>query len=311
MLALHVLASGSRGNATIVEDVATGRGVLVDCGICKRDLLARAQEAGFDLTHLDAVLITHEHGDHTKGLGVTMRGLAKLACGSGQPQKRLGGGVRDNAGAEGAVCGSALAGARKSGGRESEAAPGSALPPIYALEAVQAASADIRKLGESCDVRALALDRAFTFGSITAFPFRTSHDAAGSCGFRFEGACGDVVGYMTDTGVVTPEAHEALCDVRILALESNHDARMLREGPYPYVVKARIASDRGHLSNDQSAEELDRLLGERLETVVAMHLSENNNLPSLAERALGEVLARNDHPARLLCASQHMLASVR
>lgn len=316
MLALHVLASGSRGNATIVEDVATGRGVLVDCGICKRDLLARAQEAGFDLTHLDAVLITHEHGDHTKGLGVAMRGLAKLARGDGQPQKRPKGAALDCTGAEGAVRGSALAGGRESGGcepggRESAAAPGSAPPPVYALEAVQAASADIRKLGESCDVRALALDRAFTFGSITAFPFRTSHDAAGSCGFRFEGAGGDVIGYMTDTGVVLPEAHEALCDVRILALESNHDARMLREGPYPYVVKARIASDRGHLSNDQSAEELDRLLGERLDTVVAMHLSENNNLPSLAERALGEVLARNDHPARLLCASQHMLASVR
>ena len=78
MLKLHILASGSRGNATVVENAATGRGVLIDCGICKRDFFARCDEAGFDPAKLDAVLITHEHGDHTKGIGVTMRGLAKL-----------------------------------------------------------------------------------------------------------------------------------------------------------------------------------------------------------------------------------------
>ena len=78
MLKFHILASGSRGNATVVENAATGRGVLIDCGICKRDFFARCDEADFDPAKLDAVLITHEHGDHTKGIGVTMRGLAKL-----------------------------------------------------------------------------------------------------------------------------------------------------------------------------------------------------------------------------------------
>ena len=77
-LALHVLASGSRGNAAVVEDTATGKGVLVDCGICKRDFFARCDEAGFDPANLEAVLITHDHTDHTKGLGVVLRGLAKL-----------------------------------------------------------------------------------------------------------------------------------------------------------------------------------------------------------------------------------------
>ena len=77
-LAVHVLASGSRGNAAVVEDAATGAGVLVDCGICKRDFFARCEEAGFDPARLAAVLVTHEHTDHTKGLGVVMRGLAKL-----------------------------------------------------------------------------------------------------------------------------------------------------------------------------------------------------------------------------------------
>ncbi|MFR5090913.1 MAG: hypothetical protein ACLTDR_01865 [Adlercreutzia equolifaciens] len=49
MLRLHILASGSGGNAAIVENAVTGEGVLVDCGICKRDFFARAEEAGFNL----------------------------------------------------------------------------------------------------------------------------------------------------------------------------------------------------------------------------------------------------------------------
>lgn len=76
-LRLHVLASGSRGNAAVVEDASTGAGVLVDCGICKRDFLARCDEAGFDPARLAAILVTHDHTDHTKGLGVVLRGLAK------------------------------------------------------------------------------------------------------------------------------------------------------------------------------------------------------------------------------------------
>ena len=58
MLKLHVLASGSKGNAAIVENAATGEGMLIDCGICKRDFLERCDEAGFDPARIDAALIT-------------------------------------------------------------------------------------------------------------------------------------------------------------------------------------------------------------------------------------------------------------
>ena len=59
---------------------------------------------------------------------------------------------------------------------------------------------------------------------------------------RIEAPDGDALGYITDSGIVTNAAHEALRDVRILALESNHDERMLQSGDYPYIIKRRIAS---------------------------------------------------------------------
>lgn len=77
-LRLHVIASGSKGNASIVENTATGHGVLVDCGVTKKAFFAGCEQGGFDPAKLDAILITHEHTDHTKGLGVVTRGLAKL-----------------------------------------------------------------------------------------------------------------------------------------------------------------------------------------------------------------------------------------
>lgn len=263
MLKLHILASGSRGNATVVENAATGRGVLIDCGICKRDFFARCDEAGFDPAKLDAVLITHEHGDHTKGIGVTMRGLAKLGLS----------------------------------------------PVVYAAPETLRASRPLQEIDGPCRIRPIAAEAVVTAAGMSIFPFATSHDAAASFGFRIE-ADGDAAGFMTDTGIVTGAAHAHLQDVRLLALESNHDPRMLREGPYPYVVKQRIASDKGHLSNEQGAEELAALLSNRLEAVAAMHVSENSNEYDRALRGFGDVVAREGHPARIVCGYQGRLTTL-
>ena len=292
MLALHVLASGSSGNAAVVENVVTGAGVLIDCGICKRDFLSRCDQAGFDPARIEAAFVTHEHGDHVKGLGVVLRGLAKLGC----------------------------------------------QPPIYVARGCVANSDALAKVAEAFEVRELATTAnagatASADGSAKAaagasvieaagvrvIPFATSHDAAASFGFRIEDAAdGDAIGYLTDSGVVTPAAHAALADVRILALESNHDPKMLAAGPYPYVVKQRIASDAGHLSNGQAAAELaalvsaSRAAGQREpQTVVAMHISQNNNEYSLAKRTLEAALAEANCAADVLCGHQARLTSVR
>lgn len=119
-------------------------------------------------------------------------------------------------------------------------------------------------------------------------------------------------------GIVTNAAHEALRDVRILALESNHDERMLQSGDYPYVIKQRIASEFGHLSNPQATEELAALITESRaaglrtpEAVVAMHISQNNNDYDLPRAALEKGLAIAEGNARVLCGYQGRLTSVK
>lgn len=262
-LKLHVLASGSKGNATLVEDRETGRTLLIDCGICKRDFFNGCKEVGVNPKMIEGILITHEHTDHTKGLGVVMRGLAKE-------------GIRPN---------------------------------LYTGTAIRRESAAIIEIQNDCDIYYIEDGQNISISGMETRAFATSHDSAQSFGFRF--ACDDdALAYMTDTGIVTPQAYEALRDCRILALESNHDKRMLETGPYPYMLKKRVASDKGHLSNFQAAEALELLLSNKLEQVVAMHISENNNTYRLPQDCFAEVLKRNDHPAQAHVAYQHRVVSV-
>lgn len=263
MLALHVIGSGSKGNCAIVENVDVGRGVLVDCGICRRDVFAFAAEAGFSMQALDAILLTHDHSDHVSKMGVVVRGL----------------------------------------GRESIA--------LHVLPEVARATPQLRELDGRVRVVPLRIDELFAVAGITVRAIATSHDAAGSCGFLFEAPDGDKLGYVTDTGCPTDGMMRHLGGVRILALEANHDERMLLEGPYPRHVKERVRSDRGHLSNAQAADVLRTLAGDALECVVAMHISEHNNLPSLAREALEGALRDAGARARVVAASQRRLVSVR
>jgi phosphoribosyl 1,2-cyclic phosphodiesterase len=98
-----------------------------------------------------------------------------------------------------------------------------------------------------------------------------------------------------------------LAGVDVLLLESNHDLEMLRDGPYPWQVKQRVLSRVGHLSNDTTAEYLEKDYDGSAAWIILAHISESNNLPELArvaaERALrgrGSLLAN-----RLLLAAQN------
>lgn len=124
--------------------------------------------------------------------------------------------------------------------------------------------------------------------AVTAF--RTSHDCRESTGYRVELRDGRVIGIATDLGVMTDTVRQGLCGCDLVHIESNHDVRMLENGPYPYPLKRRILSEQGHLSNECCARELPDLIRQRTTRVFLGHLSRENNLPALAYAASAAVL---------------------
>ncbi len=120
--------------------------------------------------------------------------------------------------------------------------------------------------------------------------FRTPHDSCGSVGYRFSFADKSSFGYATDMGYITKTTAEMLFGCETVLLESNHDVRMLKNGPYPYYLKHRILSDKGHLSNDAAAGFLPYLYEKGAKKVILAHLSEHNNTPRLAYETNVEAL---------------------
>ena len=238
---LHILASGSSGNAAVIEGPQTS--ILVDCGLSRRELLRRSQELDIDTDRIAAVFITHEHSDHVGGLRV----FAKHFDG-----------------------------------------------PIFATSGT-ARILSQRSSMDGVTFSLISTDAQKRVGEISVQAFSTSHDVAEPVGFRFS-LLGeknleiDSIGYCTDTGILTDDALTELTGARILALESNHDEHMLATGPYPQVLKERVGGPYGHLSNEQAASALAGLIRPNTRTVVGMHLSRENNRPSLAVRTLAAAL---------------------
>jgi phosphoribosyl 1,2-cyclic phosphodiesterase len=174
--------------------------------------------------------------------------------------------------------------------------------PVFATEGTLAGtrlreevagSAVLLRSGEPCEVAGFRIE-----------PFLLPHDAREPIGLVVEDPQGRRLGLVADLGCRTGLAWGRLKDVDVLLLETNHDLDMLRNGPYPWSLKQRIAGRHGHLSNRDAADGLPELMGDRLRSVVLYHLSQTNNLPALAAAAVGEVLDRERCPARLVVTMQ-------
>lgn len=240
------LGSGSRGNATLVQHDNTT--LLIDCGFSRKQLEPRLQRMGLALKDLDAVLVTHEHGDHAGG-------VVSVARAAGVPVWSTQGTAR--------------------------AARFDQLP--------------------SSQIKLFNAHETFEVGALEVRPYAVPHDAREPSQFVFSD--GQVqLGLLTDVGEITPHIVEMLQDCDGLLLEANHDEAMLENGPYPPALKQRVGGRLGHLSNRQSAELLQRLDCSRLQHLIAMHLSEKNNQPQLAQEALAAVLNCPAH--ELDCADQ-------
>ncbi len=251
MTTVHTLASGSSGNALLL-DWGGGR-LLVDAGISCRRIDQSLRTLGLDLRDLDAICITHTHSDHISGLQTLLK---NTDC------------------------------------------------PVYAT--APAGAVLLRRL-PGLEGRLREAESPFSVKDCAVTPFPTSHDAPGSCGYRFDTPDGGA-GLLTDSGCVTAEARAVLPGVALAVLEANHDVETLRSGPYPYYLKERILSPAGHLCNEDAAAFAVTLAAAGAGEIVLAHLSRENNTPAMALRAVETALgAAGLHP-RLSAAPRDCLS---
>jgi phosphoribosyl 1,2-cyclic phosphodiesterase len=236
---LIILGSGSSGNALYIESGVTR--VLVDAGLSARETARRMTEVGVDAARLDAIVVTHEHADHVKGVRV-MSKTAAVPVFISDPTRN--------------EC-------HWPGGGEG-----------------------IRWGERICS------SQPFQIGSLDFHPFTIPHDGIDTFAFTVESE-GVKVGIVTDLGYITKLVAERLRGSNLVMIESNHDRDMLKVGPYPWPLKQRIASNEGHLSNDETARWIREDFDGRAEYLVLAHLSRQCNHPELAR--LSAIQALQSH----------------
>lgn len=235
---LHIVSSGSKANAFIVE--SGGAMLLIDQGLSYREFCRRCEELDIDLTKIQAILLTHEHSDHAKGVPYTAY--------------RLG-------------------------------------VPVFSME--KTLEKVMEKSRYHLDLNFLDVDSEFSVGSFTFTPFDIMHDAVNPVGFMI-GMNDQKLCFATDTGKVTNRMMSYINECDHIILEANHDHSMLyRNKKYPPQLKERIRGPKGHLSNDQCFETIERIAGTCPKTVVFSHLSEENNCPELLLSMVNDFRSRN------------------
>jgi phosphoribosyl 1,2-cyclic phosphodiesterase len=144
---------------------------------------------------------------------------------------------------------------------------------------------------DSKKIRRIKPGECFEVYGIAFTSFSVPHDAADPLGFVIE-KDGIKIGIVLDLGYLSNLVLERLKGCDGIVIESNHDVQMLKVGPYPWALKQRVMSRRGHLSNDSVAQYLANDFDGKAAHVVLAHLSKKNNLPELAllsaQRALEE-----------------------
>lgn len=228
MMKVITLSSSSRGNSVLVLGENTN--LLIDAGINVTTLIEKLNILNVDPNSITAILSTHEHSDHTKGIGPFIRKFgAKLYV--------------------------------HADGRE----------------------ALLKKIGKINPAKVVEFfDMDFIIGEFKITSFKLPHDAASCVGFRISNGV-SAFAYATDLGYATEETINYLKNCKLVILESNHDEKLVvSNASYPDVLKRRILSKHGHLSNMASAKIVCELAVSNVKQVVLAHLSLDNNNPKLA-----------------------------
>lgn len=159
-------------------------------------------------------------------------------------------------------------------------------PTVYLTEKME------KELGFDIDDK-VYIDDSVSIADLNVDVIKTSHDAADSNGYVFSSLDKSIV-YITDTGYIHVKNFGKLKNKSMYVFESNHDIRMLKEGKYPYYLQQRILSDKGHLSNKDSAYYLSEFIGDNTEKIILIHLSEENNKPEVALKTLLDTLDKKN-----------------
>ena len=221
---VSVLSSGSKGNTTYIESDKAK--ILIDIGNTSKYVKEKLEEFGVEPEELDAILITHTHVDHIKGLKVFEKKYHV---------------------------------------------------PVYITD----------KMYKSLDFldSYIPLSDEFDIRDIHITTIKTSHDVEDSRGYIISNDDKSIV-YITDTGYINNKYFNILSNRNLYIMESNHDVEMLTNGKYPFQLRQRILSDKGHLSNYDSAKYLSSFIGDNTKYILLAHLSEENNTEELAYETL-------------------------
>ena len=220
------LSSGSDGNITYIESEEVK--LLLDDGLSCQETVKRLEVIGVKPNELNAILVTHEHSDHIKGIDIYS---SKYNI------------------------------------------------PVYAHEDVWAGLDD--KLKKVSALNRKMFDDNFALRDILVSPVEVPHDV--KCyGYSFSKGR-QKISVVTDLGHITDKIVNSISGSQIVYLEANYDRTMLYNGTkYPLALKRRIDGPNGHLSNNVSAETIERLAGNGSRQIILSHLSKENNSPELA-----------------------------
>jgi len=246
----HSIASGSKSNSYVIE--SNDSSIIIDQGLSFKRFREKCEELGVNLSKISGIFLTHEHGDHFKGVPLTAKSLNI---------------------------------------------------PVYCSSQIVPIIKDRSKY--DLDIIPLKKDIYITVADFKITPFSVMHDSVDPLGFSVTLPGEENFVIATDTGVVTNYILKYISNSSYLVLEANHDRAMLMKNPkYPWEIKARIKSNYGHLSNEQSIDVLNRMNLNTLKTLVFAHLSEENNCEKKLRSMFEDFCTSNNHNVHALIARQ-------
>ena len=272
---VHILGSGSEGNAIVLE--SDHQRIIVDAGFGVRELARRLRSVDVEPESVSALIVTHEHADHVRGAGAAARRWHWPVY--------------------------ATAGTLRAKGKEQSAKGENGLPIAVSIEppVTNQNAKKKRVVKHVVDTRTEVQLDDFSIRFV-----RAPHDAREPVSLiATVKSTGERVGIAYDIGHLTERFIGNFSSCDMLLLESNHDAQLLRTGPYPWSVKQRVAGPNGHLSNAECALMARECVHRGLRHLVLCHLSQTNNRPEIALRSMRTALRGAGFRGTLQAAPQH------